>query len=145
LCSVWKKENVMSHASHSKDRKPRIAPFVVREDLPRSKRVRRLRFDRCTGFLLGAFFLGTAGGIVGACLPYSRPVAVAISALWWGVYFGCFGGYLGALLGALAENRRPLPKPGAGSHALLPKNEPGPVRKDVPACSANWKTLTRDE
>jgi hypothetical protein len=56
------------------------------------------------GFWLGGFVLGTAGAIVGACMPYRHPVAVTISILWWGIYFGCFGAYIGALLG-LWKNR----------------------------------------
>jgi hypothetical protein len=105
----------------------------------------RVRFDRSTGFLAGGFILGGTGVILGASLPYAYPFGVMISAIWWGVYFGCFGGYVGALLGALAEKRRPLPRPGAGGHAVVPKNVATPVRKDVPACSANWKTLGRDD
>jgi len=69
---------------------------------------RRLRFDRTLGFWLGGFVLGTAGGILGGCLPYHHPVAVTISVLWWGIYFGCFGASIGALLGLWAE---PVPAP----------------------------------
>jgi SAM-dependent methyltransferase len=36
-------------------------------------------------------------------MPYSRPVGLTISVLWWGIYFGCFGMWLGAACGALAE------------------------------------------
>jgi hypothetical protein len=65
--------------------------------------VRPLRFDRTLGFWLGGFVLGAAGCLMGACVPYHRPVAVTASALWWGLYFGCLGANLGAWIGLLAE------------------------------------------
>jgi hypothetical protein len=55
---------------------------------------------------LGAIVLGTGGAILGACLPYRHPVAVAGSALWWGLYFGCFGASIGALFGLSTGRRR---------------------------------------
>jgi hypothetical protein len=68
----------------------------------------RRRSDRVTlGFLAGGLALGTAGCILGACMPYARPVAVALSVLWWGLYLGCFGASLGALL-ALFTERTPV-------------------------------------
>jgi hypothetical protein len=70
---------------------------------PVSLALRRLN-PVAVGFWLGGFVLGTAGAIVGACMPYRHPVAVTISILWWGIYFGCFGAYIGALLG-LGKNR----------------------------------------
>jgi hypothetical protein len=32
-------------------------------------------------------------------MPYTHPVAIAISMIWWGIYIGCFGASLGALFG----------------------------------------------
>src|SRR5262245_5321856 len=93
----------MVHASHSKDRGTPSASSITSGDRPRARLTRRLRFDRSIGFLLGGFILGTTGAIIGACLPYSHPVGVMISALWWGIYSGCFGASLGALLGLWAE------------------------------------------
>ena len=57
------------------------------------------QFDRVAiGFLLGGAILGTAGGILGALMPYHHPVARVISVLWWGIYWGGFGAGMGALL-----------------------------------------------
>jgi hypothetical protein len=51
------------------------------------------RLDRLTiGFWLGGGVLGMGGCILGVCMPYHHPVAVMISALWWGIYLGCLGG-----------------------------------------------------
>jgi hypothetical protein len=55
------------------------------------------------GFWLGGVVLGTAGCLYGACQPYSHPVAVTTSALWWGIYFGTFGCWLGATIGTLTK------------------------------------------
>jgi hypothetical protein len=74
--------------------------------------VRRRWFDRIVGFFLGAFILGTTGGVIGSCLTYSHPLAVTISALWWATYFGCFGANIGALLGLWAENAAAPPVKG---------------------------------
>jgi hypothetical protein len=64
----------------------------------------RRRLGRITiGFWLGGIVLGTGGCILGVCMPYSHPVAVTISVLWWGIYLGCFGASVGALLGLWAE------------------------------------------
>jgi hypothetical protein len=64
----------------------------------------RRRFDRVTlGLSLGGVVLGTAGCIIGACMPYRHPVAVTLSVLWWGIYLGCLGAALGALLGLLSK------------------------------------------
>jgi hypothetical protein len=70
---------------------------------------RRRRFDWITlGFRLGGAALGTAGCILGACMPYHHPVAVVISVLWWGIFLGCFGASIGALVALLCE-RTPVP------------------------------------
>jgi hypothetical protein len=36
-------------------------------------------------------------------MPYEDPVGMAVSVLWWGIYFGCFGMNLGAQVGLWAE------------------------------------------
>jgi hypothetical protein len=64
------------------------------------------------GFWLGGVGLGAAGCILGACQPYRHPVAVAISVLWWGIYFACFGASLGGLIGRLTECRATPPSRG---------------------------------
>jgi formyltetrahydrofolate deformylase len=62
----------------------------------------RSRFDQVTlGLFLGALVFGTAGCIFGARMPYSHPVAVAISVVWWGIYLGCLGAAIGAGVGGL--------------------------------------------
>jgi hypothetical protein len=60
------------------------------------------RFDRVSiAFWLGGATFATAGFILGGCMPYTHPVAIAISMIWWGTYTGCLGASLGALLGLL--------------------------------------------
>jgi hypothetical protein len=75
-----------------------------RKRLARGPRLAR----RTIGFWLGGGLLGTAGCILGVCMPYHHPVSVVISALWWGLYLGCFGGSVGALIGLVTE-RAPAP------------------------------------
>jgi len=91
-----------------------------RRDLPRATRPPaehpatgrlRRRFDRTIGLWLGGALLGVGGCILGACMPYRHPVAVTISALWWGIYVGCFGASIGALLGLWAEQVSAPPSP----------------------------------
>jgi hypothetical protein len=64
---------------------------------------RRPRFDRTLGFWLGGAVLGTAGCLLGACVPYRHPVAVMANVLGWGLFLGCLGASLGVLLGLWAE------------------------------------------
>ena len=59
------------------------------------------------GFWLGAAGMGTGGCLLGALMPYRHPVAVALSVLWWGLYFGCFGASVGALVGVLTDRAPP--------------------------------------
>src|SRR5262245_48503411 len=60
------------------------------------------------GFWVGGGLLGTGGCILGVCMPYHHPVAVVISALWWGIYLGSLGASVGALMAWLTE-RAPAP------------------------------------
>jgi hypothetical protein len=70
----------------------------------------RSRFGRVTvGFWLGGFVLGTVGGIVGASMSYSHPVARVASVLWWAIYFGCLGASLSALFALFTESTLPRP------------------------------------
>jgi hypothetical protein len=70
------------------------------ETIPaRSPRLAR----RTLGFWLGGSLLGAAGCVLGVCMPYQHPVAVVVSALWWGIYLGCFGGSVGALIALVIE------------------------------------------
>ena len=67
------------------------------------------RLARSTiGFWVGGGLLGTGGAILGVCMPYHHPVAVVLSALWWGIYLGCFGASVGALIAWFTE-RAPAP------------------------------------
>ena len=62
------------------------------------------RFDRVgIGLWFGGAAFGIAGGIIGACMPYHHPVAVAMSVIWWGIYIGCLGAGLGALFASLVS------------------------------------------
>jgi hypothetical protein len=61
------------------------------------------------GFWLGGAGMGTGGCLLGALMPYPYPVAVAISVLWWGLYFGCVGASVGALVGVLTDRAPPRP------------------------------------
>jgi hypothetical protein len=61
------------------------------------------------GFWLGGADMGTGGCLLGALMPYHHPVAVAISVLWWGLYFGCFGASVGALVGVFTDHAPPRP------------------------------------
>jgi hypothetical protein len=71
----------------------------------------RRRFDRIIlGFWLGGVLLGTAGCVLGACMPYHHPVARVISVLWWGIYCGCLGASVGALPGLLLKRPLSLPQ-----------------------------------
>src|SRR5262245_14267709 len=77
---------------------------VVRppKEPPAANAVHR-RFNRTIGFWLGGVILGAGGCLLGASMRYEHPVGVAVSILWWGIYFGCFGMNVGALLGLWAE------------------------------------------
>ena len=61
------------------------------------------------GFWLGGAGIGIGGGLLGAVMPYRHPVAVALSVLWWGLYFVCFGASVGALVGVLTDRAPPRP------------------------------------
>jgi hypothetical protein len=117
----------MVRASHSEDRRTPSASSIISGHRPRARLARRLRFDRTRGFWLGGFVLGTAGCILGACLPYHHPVAVTISALWWGIFFGCFGASLGALVGLWAEQPSAPPPPGWDSAGRPPPEADNPA------------------
>ena len=88
---------------------------------------------RTIGFWLGAVAFGIGGGIVGAGMPYQRPVAVTISVLWWSIYCGCFGAGIGALLGLCFERVSPAARrtrsgiPG-DAQADFDPNAPGTLR-----------------
>ena len=89
----------------------------------------RRPFDRLTlGFRIGGLALGMAGCILGACMPYERPVAVAMSVLWWGLYLGCLGASLGALLALFTEWTRLRPSRGPGEPPVGAESD-APARK----------------
>ena len=91
---------------------PMIAESEARTQTTRAGKRRAVvspprRFDRVSvGFWLGGATLGTGGCILGGCMPYHHPVAMAISVIWWGIYLGCFGASIGALFG-LFTHRAP--------------------------------------
>jgi hypothetical protein len=119
------------------------------------------RFDRVIGLALGGIVLGTGGCILGASIPYRSPVGIAISMLWWGIYFGCFGVWLGAVLGASVERIRArlsqmsrakaekLECPRPTGVTTIPSKWMGPVTKrdkverslNLPAPSAAWQPI----
>ena len=97
---------IIRNAPHAPDRPALSSPDATgtrEQKSPESPRFARASF----GFWLGGA-LGTGGCILGVCMPYHHPVAVVISALWWGIYLGCLGGSIGALLGLWVE-RTPAP------------------------------------
>jgi hypothetical protein len=84
------------------------------------------QFDRVTlACALGGVALGTAGCILGACMPYRHPVAVAISVIWWGIYCGCFGVSLGALIAFFSKRTPVSPSPGSEGAGNLPSGAVG--------------------
>jgi hypothetical protein len=88
---------------HAPDRRDRSGPDVAGSGEPKGP-VRSPGFARRTlGFWLGGGVLATGGCILGVCMPYRHPVAVLISALWWGIFLGAFGTSIGAILGLWAE------------------------------------------
>jgi hypothetical protein len=64
------------------------APIAAR-DRETTRAISR-RFHRGIGFWLGGVILGAGGCLWGASMPYQHPVGVAISILWWGIFFGCW-------------------------------------------------------
>jgi hypothetical protein len=96
--STGRRKTTLSPVPPGKEHRPRAA---------------RRRFDRATlGLGLGGVVLGTAGCILGYCLPYRHPVGVAVSVLWWGLYLGCFGAGVGALVGLITKRAPVLPPQG---------------------------------
>jgi hypothetical protein len=88
----------MLHAPHRRKlSRPDATAIRERKSLTRSPR-------STIGFWLGGGLLGTAGCILGVCMPYHYPVALVISALWWGIYLGCLGGSVGALIALFTES-----------------------------------------
>jgi hypothetical protein len=114
-------------------RAPRCAPVGPDRSWPKATArtepkspARSPRFDRAMiGFWLGSLALGTAGGVLGVCMPYHHPVAVVISALWWGVYLGCFGGSVGGLIARFTERAPAAPSRGSGGAPAPPGGADG--------------------
>jgi hypothetical protein len=90
----------------------------------------RRRFNRGIGFWLGGVLLGAGGCLFGASMPCEHPVGVALSVLWWGIYFGCLGMNLGALVGLWAEQAPAAPAQGSGGAGEPPSGANSP---DLPA------------
>ena len=93
------------------------APVIAKGNAPpQSRRTRRAVASRShrldwvrIGFWLGAATFGTAGGVLGGCMPYHHPVAITASVIWWGIYIGSLGASLGALAGLVLRRARPVP------------------------------------
>jgi hypothetical protein len=99
---------LIRNTPQASDRQTRSWRDAVGPGKPKS-RVRGRRFGPASiGFWLGGGFLGKVGCIVGVCMPYHYPIAVLMSALWWGIYFGCLGASVGFLIARFAE-RAPAP------------------------------------
>jgi hypothetical protein len=97
---------VISPHAPGRPKRPRPDAAANRE---RKRPARRQRLARTTlGFWIGGSLLGTAGCLLGVCMPYHHPVAVTIGALWWGIYLGCLGASIGALV-SLVTKRNPAP------------------------------------
>ena len=107
----------------------RRGPAVARStaDAVKSPATIRRRLDRVTlGLCLGGVLPGMAGCAVGTVMPYRQAVAVALSALWWGIYLGGFGAALGAIIAEFTDRTRAvrLPGPDDARHALPLAAEP---------------------
>jgi hypothetical protein len=117
------RENLVGSAARSTDLPYSPTSPITAEDEDCPRAVRRFRFDRASGFCLGGLVLGTAGFIMGVCLPYDHPVAVMVSAFWWGTYWGCLGANIGALLGLWAERTPEIPLQEPREWVSIPKDE----------------------
>jgi hypothetical protein len=118
------KENPMSTTPQAIDlQNPRPSSLrPAREAPPRAVRFPnsplRRRFHRTSGFWLGGTLLAVGGCLLGLGMPYSHPVAVTFSVLWWGIYLGCFGASVGAVLGLWVEQAATPPsKPSWLNHS----------------------------
>jgi hypothetical protein len=101
----------------------------------------RRGFKRTLGFWFGGLIWGAGGCLFGASMPYQHPVGVAISIIWWGIYFGCFGTSLGALLGLWAESRWHPRATGVAHDSARPKrpvqrSHAGQKGQEVPGLNA---------
>src|SRR5262249_54468600 len=69
--------------------------------------VRRRGADPITiGMVAGGLVLGAVGVAVAASYSYAYPVGLAVSMIWWGIYFGALGVSLGALPGLITQCAR---------------------------------------
>jgi hypothetical protein len=87
---------------------------------------------------LGGVVLGTGGYVLGACMPYHQPAAVAISVLWWGVYLGCLGASIGAWLGLPSDRTPAPPSPGWAGGGRLPRSEGQTIALKRGDMTPNW-------
>jgi hypothetical protein len=106
-----------------------------------ANRFRRRSNRVALAFGLGGGLLATAGGVFGACMPYQHPLAVAVSVIWWGIYYGCFGMGLAALFCFLTGRIPSVPtartegaeKPPSGTAPGVPTASPPEERLPVTA------------
>jgi hypothetical protein len=119
----------MRDTLHAPDMEKFSRPAANRE---RKSPTRSPRLSRPTiGFWLGGGLLGTAGCLLGVCMSYRHPVAVAISTFWWGIYLGCLGASVGALIGLFTE-RAPAPL----SRGVDGESRPAAPATIPPACKS---------
>jgi hypothetical protein len=88
-------------------------------DGDRKSVVRCFRVNRTMAFWLVGTGMGMGGCVLGALMPYHHPVAVAMSVLWWGIYFACLGAGVGALVGSLTEPAPPRPSARLGGAGMV--------------------------
>jgi hypothetical protein len=138
-----KKEDLMgTMSSPTKRLNPTYAPVTTgNEARPGAIRGRRLGRDTL-GFWVGGVALGTAGGILGACVPSRYPVAVVLGVLWWGLYLGCLGAALGALCGFFTE-RDPPPAAQGSDRCAQPPAEMNNSLPSAPATTDRSATPRR--
>src|SRR5262249_8397537 len=121
-------EILMANAECSTDcQKPRLARVIIEDEAwtgttraGKRQAVARpsRRLNRVSlGFWLGGATFGIGGCIIGCCMPYHHPVAVAIGVMWWGIYIGCLGASLGALFGLLTQCAPSHGQTEAGGHS----------------------------
>src|SRR5438876_637762 len=123
--------NIIRELPSAPDRRALSSSLAAAGNRERKSAGRGPRFARATiGFWLGGVILGTVGCIFGVCMPYRHPVAVVLSAVWWGIYLGCFGGSVGALLSLWTTRTPAVPSQGSMDAGQLPSGVDRPAVPD---------------
>jgi hypothetical protein len=58
------------------------------------------------GMVSGGLILGAVGVAVAASYSCTHPAGIAVSVIWWGIYYGAFGASIGALPGLFTQRAR---------------------------------------